>query len=133
MKKLTHSAAFRQQKQLVYGTLDSQNDLQRAIVQVSNDVKSAEAVSPFPTSNILSPILPETQKFHSIRANRIGQAVGHYLIFEPLYSSPRYLILNHCLAHLAPLVSLADNPGMYSPPPRSTPFIKSLRPIIRKS
>ena len=49
MKKLTHSAAFRQQKQLVYGTLDSQNDLQRAIVQVSNDVKSAEAVSPLPT------------------------------------------------------------------------------------
>jgi hypothetical protein len=41
---LTISAAFRQQKQLVYGTLDSQNDLQRAIVQVSNDVKSAEAV-----------------------------------------------------------------------------------------
>jgi len=80
---LTHSAAFRQQKQLVYGTLDSQNDLQRAIVQVSNDVKSAEAVSPFPTSNILSPIL------YSIRANRVGQAVGHYLI------------LNHSLAHLA--------------------------------
>jgi hypothetical protein len=46
---LTISAAFRQQKQLVYGTLDSQNDLQRAIVQVSNDVKSAEAVSRLPS------------------------------------------------------------------------------------
>jgi len=38
------SSAFKQQKQLVYGTLDSRDDLQRAIVQVSSDVKSSEAV-----------------------------------------------------------------------------------------
>jgi hypothetical protein len=42
--ELIDSLAFKQQKQLVYGTLDSRDDLQRAIVQVSNDVKSAEAV-----------------------------------------------------------------------------------------
>jgi len=41
------SSAFKQQKQLVYGTLDSRDDLQRAIVQVSSDVKSAEAVCLF--------------------------------------------------------------------------------------
>lgn len=44
--KLMFSAAFKQQKQMVYGTLDSQEDLGRAIGQVINDVKSAEAVSP---------------------------------------------------------------------------------------
>jgi len=54
---LNDSAAFRQQKQLVYGTLDSQNDLQRAIVQVSNDVKAAEAVS-------LRSVIPHSDKGH---------------------------------------------------------------------
>jgi hypothetical protein len=56
--ELISSAAFRQQKQLVYGTLDSQNDLQRAIVQVSNDVKSAEAVSLSPYLSVLSASSP---------------------------------------------------------------------------
>jgi len=57
---LTSSAAFRQQKQLVYGTLDSQNDLQRAIVQVSNDVKSAEAVSQLSAPLTYIPSFPQS-------------------------------------------------------------------------
>lgn len=46
--------AFRQQRQLVYGTLDKQEDLGQAIRQVIQDVKSAEAVSDFPVQGVVS-------------------------------------------------------------------------------
>jgi len=117
---LMSSAAFRQQKQLVYGTLESQNDLQRAIVQVSNDVKSAEAVRPFSAQLLL----------HSTTLSKFHNSSSHQTAW---HGERRFDVDRFSLHRLALLGELSWCSGMYSPPPRLKTTIKSLRPIIRKS